>query len=362
MSFGARALIRLGALRHNLQVIRKQAPGARVMAVIKGNAYGHGMVEVAQALSAVDSLAVARLCEAQALREAGIDTPVVILEGALETDQLDAAVGSGFEIVVHSDEQLEMLEQLDAGRLTVWLKFDTGMNRLGFGVSDADAIIARARACRAVGDLRLMSHLANADDRQDPTTAEQLRRFRSVADGFDGDVSIANSPAIFAWPDSIFDSAGDNWIRPGITLYGISPFEENSGKDLGLCPVMQFESRLIAVKAIRAGERVGYGGTWEATEDSIIGIIAAGYGDGYSRFMPSGTPVLVNERRVPLAGRVSMDMIAVELGADASDKVGDPALLWGDGLPVEEVARHAATIAYQLVCGVTHREPSVFVD
>lgn len=362
MSFGARALIRLGALKHNLQVIRDKAAGGRVMAVIKANAYGHGILEVAGALSGADSLAVARLGEARAVRDAGIDSPIVILEGALDAAELDAAVQSGFEIVVHCREQMDMLERLRAGRLTVWLKFDTGMNRLGFPVSQAAALIRRAGDCTAVAELRLMSHLANAEQRQDETTAAQLRLFRSVADGFAGDVSIANSAALFGWPDHDLRPCGDVWIRPGISLYGISPFEGTSGIDLGLKPVMQLESRLISTRNVAAGERVGYGGTWQAGRACVVGIIAAGYGDGYSRFLPSGTPVLVNGRRAPLAGTVSMDMIAVDLGADAPDAVGDPVLLWGDGLPVEEIASHAATIPYQLVCGVVHREPSVFVD
>ncbi len=359
MSFGARAVIKLGALRHNLQVIRDRAPGSKVMAVIKANAYGHGMLEVAKALSDADSLAVARMTEAQILRAAGIEAPIVILEGVLDGEELDVAVNSDFEIVVHCVEQLEWLEQLGSGHLTAWLKFDTGMNRLGFPASEADALIERARTCKAIANLRLMSHLANADDRQDAKTAEQLNLFKTIAAGFDGDVSIANSPGLFGWPE--IAKAGV-WVRPGIALYGISPFDKTTGADLGLRPVMRLESRLIAVKAIKAGEPVGYGGIWEATEDSVIGIVAAGYGDGYSRFLPSGTPVLVKNRRVPLAGRVSMDMNDVDLGPESSDKFGDPVLLWGDGLPVEEIANHAGTIPYHLVCGVLNREPSTFVD
>jgi alanine racemase len=362
VTFGARAVIRLGALKHNLKVIREMAPGTRVMAVIKANAYGHGMLEVAEALADADSFAVARTSEARALREADIDSPIVILEGVFTGEELDMAIGAGFEIVVHCIEQFELLEQLESGQLTVWLKFDTGMNRLGFRVSDAEVLINRARECRAIGELRLMSHLANANDRQDDKTADQLSLFQSIADGFDGDVSIANSPGLFGWPESTPKPSGDIWIRPGISLYGISPFDGTSGADLGLRPVMQLESRLISVKTINAGDPVGYGGTWAAEQDSMIGVVAAGYGDGYSRFLPSGTPVLVNNRRVPLAGGVSMDMLAIDLGPGASDKVGDPVLLWGDGLPVEEIARYAGTIPYQLVCGVLNREPSMVVD
>ena len=357
MSFGARAVIRLGALRHNLQVIREKSPGSKVMAVVKANAYGHGMVEAAKAFADADSLAVARLFEAQTLRAAGIDAPIVILEGVFDADELSVAVSSSFDIVVHCVEQLELLENLDAGRLTVWLKFETGMNRLGLPASAAAELIKRARQCRSISTLCLMSHLANADDLQDEKTAEQLRLFDSIAAGFDGDISIASSPGIFGWPESV---KSGSWVRPGVALYGISPFEDSTGADLGLQPAMQLGSRLIAVKNVKAGDRVGYGGIWEAKEDSIIGIAAAGYADGYTRFLPSGTPVLVNGRRVPLAGRVSMDMIAIDLGPGATDKFGDSVLLWGDGLPVEEIANCAGTIPYQLVCGVLHREPCKF--
>jgi len=329
------------------------------MAVVKANAYGHGMVEAAETLADADSLAVARLSEAKTLRAAGIESPIVVLEGVFDADELDVAVSSDCEIVVHCIEQLEFLESVGAGRMTVWLKFETGMNRLGLPASDAAQLIERARQCESIAELRLMSHLANADDRQDEKSTEQVRLFESIAEGFDGDISIASSPGIFGWPKLALAGA---WVRPGIALYGISPFEETTGADLGLQAVMQLRSRLIAVKKIGAGERVGYGGIWEAEEDSIIGIVAAGYADGYSRFLPSGTPVLVNSRRVPLAGRVSMDMIAVDLGAGANDKFGDPVLLWGDELPVEEIAGYAGTIPYQLVCGVAHREPTEFSD
>ena len=362
MSFGARALIRLDALRHNLQVIRETAPAARVMAVIKANAYGHGLLEVARALSDVDSLAVARLGEAQSLRAAGIDVPVVILEGIFDSDDLDIACRSNFEIVIHCAEQLAMLEKFDSGRLTVWLKFDTGMNRLGFPATDANLLIGRARECSAISNLRLMTHLANADDRGDNKTVQQLELFQTVSESFEGDISVANSAVLFGWTDRQLKASADTWIRPGVALYGITPLVELSAADLGLRPVMQFESRLIAVKAIGAGDPVGYGGAWRASEDSVIGIVSAGYGDGYPRQLPSGTPVLVNDRRVLLVGRVSMDMIAVDLGPDATDKFGDRVVLWGDGLAVEEIADCAGTIPYTLVTGVLNREPARYFD
>jgi alanine racemase len=363
VTFGARALIRLGALKKNLSVIRDATPDAKVMAVIKANAYGHGMFAVADSLDNVDAFAVARLPEAVRLHESGVDRPIVLLAGALTATELEEALQHRFEVVVHCTEQIELLESATIGNAVVWLKFDTGMNRLGFAARDADALIHRLRACPAVADLRLMSHLANADELESAVTEEQLDRFRSVVEGFDGAVSIANTPGAMGWPQ-VADAReslgfrGDHWIRPGLALFGISPFQGRTGADMGLTPVMQFEARLIAVKHLREGARVGYKGRYRSQSDTTLGIISAGYGDGYTRHFRTGTPVLINGRRVPLIGNVSMDMIAVDLGPDANDTVGDIATLWGEGLPVEEVAPWADAIPYELVCGVMHREQS----
>jgi len=366
VSFGARALIRLAALQHNLRIIRDQVPGARVMAMVKANAYGHGLVVVARALPDVDSFAVARLPEALELRRHGIRQPLVLLSGVFASDELEAAVDAGCEIVVHHEAQLALLESHRGRPAVVWLKIDTGMNRLGFAPDLVPALLARLGSIPAAGELRLMTHLANADDRSDVRTESQLAAFSAIADGFDGHISIANSGGIFGWPEAglpaYLGDASRIWIRPGIALYGISPFPDINGAELGLRPVMQFESRLVAVKSVRKGDRVGYAGSWLAEHDTTIGIVSAGYGDGYTRYLPSGTPVLVNGRRVPLAGYVSMDMSAVDLGPQAVDKVGDRVVLWGDELPVEEIARKAGSLAYQLVCGVMNREESAVVE
>ncbi len=362
MSFGARALIRLGALKHNFQVIQNAAPESRIMAVIKANAYGHGLLPVATGLPDADSFGVARLQEVLQLRDAGIKQAIVLLAGVLSAEDFEVAVANDCELVVHCEPQIQILEASAAANVTVWLKLDSGMNRLGFPLAQAPQLLDRLARCDSVGAVRLMTHLASADKRGDASTPDQLAKFAAAMESFDGDISIANSPAIFAWPDEFrsfySQHAGNSWVRAGITLYGISPFDDQSGTDLGLQPVMQFESRIISVKPISAGDRVGYWGRWRAEQDTIIGIVAAGYGDGYMRFLPSGTPLLINGRRVPLAGVVSMDMVAVDLGSDSSDKIGAIATLWGDGLPVEEIATHAGTIPYQLVAGVTHREPS----
>jgi alanine racemase len=367
VTFGARALIRLGALQHNLKVIRAAAPHARIMAVIKANAYGHGMTTVADGLGDADAFAVARLPEAVSLHDYGVEKPIVLLAGVLTDDELDEALARGFEMVVHCIEQVELLESSRRGNAVVWLKFDTGMNRLGFQPGDADELIRRLRACPAVGELRLMSHFASADELENPATEQQLEAFRRVTEGFDGAVSVANTPGTLGWSQmaaapEMLGFSGDHWVRPGIALFGISPFPGQTGADLGLEPVMQFEARLIAAKPLAEGARVGYKGRYRAQSDTTMGIISAGYGDGYTRHFRTGTPILLNGRRVPLIGNVSMDMIAVDLGPDARDEVGDIATLWGTGLPVEEVAPWANAIPYELVCGVMHREAQLNVD
>ena len=365
MSFGARALIRLGAIRHNFQTIKAKVPGAKVMAVIKANAYGHGMLPVARSLSDADCLAVARLQEAAALRDAGIETPIALLGGVLSETDLVTAFDLDLQLGVHTEPQIEWLERCGQADATVWLKIDTGMNRLGFRPHEAQKLISRLQCC--VADLRVMTHFANADDVQDDTTASQIEQFSNIVRTFDGDISIANSPAILGWEAalSVFAEHCNNgrlWVRPGLALYGISPFANQCGTDLGLQPAMRFESRLMAVKTSRAGETVGYGGTWRCERDTVLGMVAAGYGDGYSRFIPAGSPVIINDRRVPVAGLVSMDLTAVDLGPGATDQIGDPVLLWGDELPVEEIAKHAGSIPYQLVCGISNREACIYQD
>lgn len=365
MSFGTRARVRLGAIQHNLKTIKSTAPGAKVMAVVKANAYGHGLIEVARSLADVDSLAVARLAEAQALRDAGIDTSITLLGGVLAAGDLSIANDLGISIGFHHERQIEWAEKSGQRLSSAWLKVDTGMGRLGFRPADVPDAIDRLR--RHVDQLGMLSHFASADDLQDSTTEGQLRAFVELTGQFDGAVSIANSAALLGWQEDldVLDDClaqGRLWIRPGLSLYGISPFPGKTGADLGLKAAMQLEASLLSVKRLNPGDRVGYGGTWQASNETTLGVIAGGYGDGYSRFIASGSPVLVNGRRVPVAGRISMDLTAVDLGPDATDSVGDPVVFWGDGLPVEEIAECAGTIPYQLICGVTHREPPIYID
>jgi alanine racemase len=349
-----RAVIDTRALRHNLARIRERTGRARVMAVVKANAYGHGLVPTALALSDADAFAVARLEEGLALRAAGITQPIVLLEGVFTAEQLSQAARHGFELVVHDALQVELLEEMTgAHRFVLWIKIDTGMNRLGFPVREFAAALARVRRLEpAPLEIRLLTHLACADERDNRVTNEQAAAFRAATAGLDYPVSIANSAGIFGGVQLNCD-----WVRPGLVLYGASPFADSTGSDLGLEPVMTLQSSVIAVRHLARGERVGYGGAWSAPRDSTIAIVAAGYGDGLPRGLPGGTPVLVNGVRAPLAGRVSMDMIAVDVTELGELHVGTPAILWGRGLPVEEVARHALTIPYELLCSVSQRVP-----
>ena len=361
MSFGARALIRLGALKHNLNAIRGAVPGAQIMAVIKANAYGHGMLDVARNLPDVDAFAVARPGEAIALRKAGIQNRIVVFSGVYDEAGMRTAVEYGIEPVVHCVEQIELFESTRGAKLRPWLKIDTGMSRLGIAADEAPGLIERLRDSPAALDVRLMTHLSSADERDNDETRRQLQRFLPLLESHTAAVSIANSPGALGWPE-LLQGQHRNWVRTGIALFGVSPFADVSADTLGLQPVMHFEAPVLATKPLLKGQRVGYGGTYQAPQDSTLGIVAAGYGDGYSRHFRTGTPVLLKGRQVPVVGRVSMDTIALDLGADATDRVGDIATLWGDGLPVEAVAPWADAIPYDLLCGVTHREPSKLID
>jgi alanine racemase len=349
-----RAVIDAGALRHNVGRIRERSRGARIMAVVKANAYGHGLVPTALALAEVDAFAVARLEEGLALRAQGVTQPIVLLEGVFAAEQLLEAARYGFDLVVHDARQIEILEE-DPGphRFVLWVKVDTGMNRLGFRPSEFPAALARLRNLKpAPLEIRLLTHLARADEPDSAMTAEQVARFKEATRGLDCPTSIANSAGIFGELP-----LGCDWVRPGLALYGASPFGDRLGTDLGLEPAMSLETSVIAVRQVPRGETVGYGAAWRAERTSSIAIIAAGYGDGLARTLPNGTPVLIDGRRAPLCGRVSMDMIAVDVTGHAGVRVGSPVVLWGKGLPVEEIARHAGTIPYELLCGVSQRVP-----
>ena len=349
-----RAIIDTHALQANLRQIRAKTQGARVLAVIKANAYGHGLVPTALALPEADAFAVARLEEGIALREAGIKQAIVLLEGVFTPEQLAAAAHHEFEIVVHDPLQVALLERFNGPeRFVVWIKIDTGMNRLGFRAEDFPKVLERIRALRTpAAEIRVMTHLARADERDCPMTREQLTRFRALTGQLGLRTSISNSAGILGWTE-----AGGEWVRPGLALYGVSPFTEQSGAQFGLVPVMTLASTVITVRQVPRGETVGYGGAWTAPRDCRVAIVAGGYGDGLLRSLATGTPVLVNGRRASLVGRVSMDMIAVDVSELPEVGVGTRCVLWGRGLDVSEIAAHGGTIPFELLCGVRQRVP-----
>ena len=347
------ATIDSGALRHNLSVIRQWAPHSRVMAVIKANAYGHGLVVVARALHCADAFAVARVDEGLTLRAAGIDSSIVLLEGVFDSEQLAAAAAAGFELVVHTQEQIGLLRAAGAGaRFKVWLKLDSGMNRLGFkGAAFADAHAELSALACVQLPVNLFTHLACADEPELPATAEQLARFDAATRFLPGERSIANSAGMLSFSDAQAD-----WVRPGLLLYGVSPIAGAIGADYGLKAVMTLRSHVIAVKDLAAGELVGYGGRWRAARPTRLAVAAVGYGDGYPRSLGAGAPVLVNGERAGLAGSVSMDMIGIDVtDLKREPKLGDPVVLWGEALPVEEIAVWSETIPYELLCGISQR-------
>lgn len=341
----------LEALVHNLQRVRAAAPGRKVAVAVKAEAYGHGLVRVAQVLDA-DAFAVACIEEGLTLREAGVNRPILLLEGVFEAAELPLCARHDLSLAIHHPEQLRMLEHVRLERpVRVWLKLDTGMHRLGLAPETAPTIFQRLRESPAVApDIGWMSHLARADERDCDYTLRQLQLFEAAIADLPGERSLANSAGILGWPQTHFD-----WVRPGIMLYGASPFVDSLAAAEDLRPVMTFHTRLISIKRLRKGEPVGYGGTWRCPEDMDVGVAAVGYGDGYPRHAPSGTPVLINGRETPLVGRVSMDMITLDLRGHPEARIDDRVTLWGDGLPVERIAQAAGTIAYPLLCGITTR-------
>jgi len=352
MQIRPRAIIDHVALRHNLALVRRHAPDSRVWAVVKANGYGHGMVPVGTSLEAADGLAVARVEEGVRLREAGITKPILVMEGFLLDEELAAAREHGLEPVLHQPGQVALLERTRTTRpLRVWIKVDTGMHRLGFDPREVPDLLVRLNADPGIaGSVGLMTHLAQADDPHGRFTQLQCDRLRALDPAAKHDLSIGNSAGILAFPASC-----THWVRPGIMLYGASPLHGRTAAELGLRPVMRLETRLIAVRALLRGNRIGYGGTYVCPEDMPVGVAAIGYGDGYPHHAPTGTPVLVGERRAPLVGRVSMDMISIDLRGLPDPAVGDPVTLWGAGLPVDEIAEWACTIPYELLCRVTAR-------
>lgn len=355
----ATAEINLTALSHNLKKVNEFAPKSKTMAVLKANAYGHGLVQIAQSLNEADAFAVARVDEALALRAGGLVKPIVLLEGFFDKTDLPILLANNFQTIVHNEAQLKDIESCELdGQLTVWLKIDTGMHRLGIAPSEFKSFYKRLIACKNVKpDIKLMTHFACADDISNDMTQAQLKQFSMTTNSAQEQICLANSAGIIGWQKSHGD-----WVRPGLMIYGVSPMLDKIASEHGLKPVMRLKTRLIEIKRIKKGESTGYGAKWVSNKDTYLGIIAMGYGDGYPRHAQTGTPVMVNGRKVPLVGRVSMDMITIDLGDVLQDKVADEVILWGPELPVEVIAQHAQTIPYELLCNITPRVDYKYVE
>ncbi|OGS94173.1 MAG: alanine racemase [Gallionellales bacterium RIFCSPLOWO2_12_FULL_57_18] len=346
------AHINQSALENNLHVARR-ATSARLMSIIKADGYGHGMLRVAGALSASDGFALLDIQDAMRLREAGFRQTILILEGFFGAEDLALFAEYDLTCVIHSAWQLALLDAYPkSGKLDVWLKVNSGMNRLGFVPQQVAQAMEQLRRHRAVREITLMTHFANADEARG--VAEPLALFNDVAAPYRISRSLANSAALLRYPETHGD-----WVRPGLMLYGASPFADASAQQLGLKPAMTLSSRIIAVQELRAGDEIGYGALFRAEHAMRIGIVACGYADGYPRHAPNGTPVLVDGQRAQTLGRVSMDMLYVDLSKLPQAGVGSRVVLWGEGMPIEEVARAAGTVSYELMCALTARVPVV---
>jgi alanine racemase len=353
----ARALIDLQALRHNYQLAR-ESTGAKALAVIKADAYGHGAVRVAQALeSQADGFAVACIEEALELRQAGIRAPILLLEGFFEADELSLIVEHDFWCVVHSTWQLEAIERTAVGKpLTVWLKMDSGMHRVGIHPAEYQAACQRLLASGKVAKVVLMSHFARADELDSARTDEQVAIFQAARQGLSAEISLRNSPGVMGWPNVPSD-----WVRPGIMLYGATPFDRSQPLADRLQPVMTLESNLICVRELPPGEPVGYGGAFVTDRPMRIGVVAMGYADGYPRQAPTGTPVMIDGHRSQLLGRVSMDMLCVDLTNVPGAALGSRVELWGKNVLASDVASSAGTIPYQIFCNLK-RVPRLYSE
>ncbi len=345
-----KALISLDAMAHNLRVARRVAGATKLMAVVKANAYGHGLSRAIRALQAADGFAVLTIEEAANLRQMGVQHPILLLEGVFSPDELHLCAELNAWPMIHCNQQLDWLMHPRAKPLQLFIKFDSGMHRLGFPLAELDSVLARVNAAPDIAGITLMTHFAQADEAVG--IAQPLQAFQSRIAHTNLSWSTANSAALLRYP-----AAHGNWARPGIMLYGASPFADTTAAELNLKPAMTLMSEIIAVQTLQAGDGVGYGLSYRAPHAMRIGTVACGYGDGYPRHAPTGTPVLVNGKGTRTLGRVSMDMLCVDLSDMPEARIGSPVVLWGAGLPVEEVALAAETISYELLCALTARVP-----
>ena len=352
MSRTALATIHLGAVRRNLSRVRERASGARVMAVVKADGYGHGLERVARACGDADALGVAALGDGLRLRSVGNRQRIVVLSGPDEPGDLTEFRRLDLDAVIHHESQLDWLAaDTDARPLRVWLKIDTGMHRLGFDPERIAETHARLRALPNIdADIVLMTHFAASDEFDNRLTRDQVAQFDAATERLEGARALANSAGLLGWAE-----ARNDWVRVGGLLFGLSVVEGKTGADLGFESAMTLSTRLISIKRVEKGECIGYAATWQCPEDMPVGVAAIGYGDGYPRSVRPGTPVLVDDVRAAVIGRVSMDLVTIDLRDVPNARVGDRVTLWGRELPVETVAAHAGTISYDLTCGMTRR-------
>ena len=349
MTRATQAIIDLHALRENYSFAKSKAPSSKAYAVIKANAYGHGLLPCAQALTDIaDGFAVACVDEAVELRQGGILLPILVLEGAMDQAESQVAADLDLEIAVHKQDQVHWLAGIKGGAVNVWIKVDSGMHRLGFSTQAVPSLVTMLRSLDTVTDTHLMSHFACADETASPVTQRQLKTLETL-DPIKLDRSLCNSAAILTLPQ-----CHGELIRPGIMLYGGSPIQDELGSNLALQPVMTLQSEVIAINEVASGEGVGYGHSYVTDKPTKLAVVAIGYGDGYPRQAPAGTPVMIRGKKYPLAGRVSMDMITVDV-TDSEVELGDVVTLWGTGLDADEIAHHCNTISYELFCQVTPR-------
>lgn len=350
----AKITISLNALRHNVTKIKQQAEHSKIMAIVKANAYGHGLVTVAQTIqSQVSAFGVARVSEAIQLRNNGIHLPIVLLEGFFDEYELKQIVEYELETVVHSEYQIDLLQKQSVQQpIKVWLKLDTGMHRLGIDVDEFKSVCRKLSTMvdKVQLPMNVISHFSRADEVNSDYTQQQLTVFQQLTAQCRGEKSLAASAGILYWSETHFE-----WVRPGILLYGVLPTSQQPAESFGFLPAMTLSSHLIAIRHHKKGEPVGYGNHWRADRDTYIGVVALGYGDGYPRDVPAGTPVVINGKRYPIVGKVSMDMITVDLGDAKEINIGDEVIFWGKALPVEEVARHIGVITYELITRLTSR-------
>jgi alanine racemase len=340
-------------LINNIQIIKTKAKSAKIIAAVKANAYGHGLKDAALRLEKhVDMLGVAFIDEAIFLRKKGIKIPIILLEGVFKKRDLKIAAKENFHIVFHHQNQIEFLSNLSLEQpINAWLKVDTGMNRLGFDVKEAKYFYQKLLDNPNIKKpVRIMSHFACADAANHPLNQQQISSFKSITSDINTEYSLCNSAAIFNFPDNHY-----HYVRPGLAIYGASPLADKTASDLNLKPVMTLKTSLISIKPVTKGSSIGYSSRYTCPEDMLIGVGAIGYGDGYPRSAKDGTPILVNNIKCQLVGSVSMDMITIDLTNCKSAKIGDKITLWGDNLPVEEVAKHTNNVAYDLLTVVRER-------